>query len=586
MGQRSFEKCKPFFVTPPREQDRNSCCCRVHVEMRMIFQVCMAYRKSLLEKDPTREGVYPLYTHLNDLVNVTLCEKEDGERLHRLCCLCRECDNCGVNKLPLMAEELDVSETTVKLKWQAYEYVNVNGGRRIQIVTKETPPGELFSKLKLLLVSFPSHQFRSIWQHDQMKKLAENLPLGHVCCVHDYSENYTCRFQDQIQSMYFSQTQASLHVTILHRHALLAVDNEESTEEEPKIVTEHIFVISSDCKHDHHSVQGCRALVANYLKEIDYKVKVMHEWTDGCSAQYKSRHCMGDISYSEEDFGFKTIRNFYETSHAKGPQDGAGANVKHKADMAVIKRQVIIRNAADLYEFCVENLQQPAQSRYQSENVNLKRRIFFYVEQTNRERRTRYFKEVKGNRSIHSIETGESGRKLRVRKLSCYCDGCMENGVCSNVDYVDVWEEVEMDHEAQMERRSTRADEQLQREQIQDLVAKDSTVAIAAADRGEDYYLLKVTSNGSEVLNRPTTDGWGASYPAGANIFQGHFYIREQEGTMIYWLDQSKEALVYAATVRFICGPFNTVIDGIEGRLSFKVPEQQHLDILESLNGF
>lgn len=59
-----------------------------------------------------------------------------------------------------------------------------------------------------------------------------------------------------------------------------------------------------------------------------------------------------------------------------------------------------------------------------------------------------------------------------------------------------------MEHEAQMERRSTRADEQLQRKQIQDLVAKDSTVAIAAADRGEDYYLLKVTSNGSEVLNR------------------------------------------------------------------------------------
>lgn len=195
-----------------------------------------------------------------------------------------------------------------------------------------------------------------------MKKLAENLPLGHVCCVHDYSENYTCRFQDQIQSMHFSQTQASLHVTILHRHALLAVDKEENTEEEPKIVTKHIFVISSDSKHDHHSVHGCRALVANYLKDIDYKVKVMHEWTDGCSAQYKSMHCMGDISYSEEVFGFKTIRNFYETSHAKGPQDGTGANVKHKADIAVIKCQVIIRNAADLYEFCVENLQQPAQS--------------------------------------------------------------------------------------------------------------------------------------------------------------------------------------------------------------------------------
>ncbi len=44
------------------------------------------------------------------------------------------------------------------------------------------------------------------------------------------------------------------------------------------------------------------------------------------------RHCT--------DFGYVTIRNYFETSHAKGLQDGAGANLKHKADIAVIKRQV------------------------------------------------------------------------------------------------------------------------------------------------------------------------------------------------------------------------------------------------------
>lgn len=55
---------------------------------------------------------------------------------------------------------------------------------------------------------------------------------------------------------------------------------------------------------------------------------------------------------------------------------------------------------------------------------------------------------------------------------------------------------------------------------------------------------------------------------------------------MIYWLDQSKYALVYTAMERFICGPFNLVTGSSEGRLSFKVPEQQHLNILESLNSF
>ena len=38
IGQRTFEKCKPFFVKQAREQDRVLCCCRTHVETRMLFQ--------------------------------------------------------------------------------------------------------------------------------------------------------------------------------------------------------------------------------------------------------------------------------------------------------------------------------------------------------------------------------------------------------------------------------------------------------------------------------------------------------------------------------------------------------------------
>ena len=50
----------------------------------------------------------------------------------------------------------------------------------------------------------------------------------------------------------------------------------------------------------------------------------MHEFCDGCAAQYK-RHCFGYVSESVSEFGFtKMIRNFFETSHAKGPQDAAG----------------------------------------------------------------------------------------------------------------------------------------------------------------------------------------------------------------------------------------------------------------------
>ena len=100
---------------------------------------------------------------------------------------------------------------------------------------------------------------------------------------------------------------------------------------------------------------------------------------------------------------YKTIRDYFETSHGKGPQDGAGANLKHKEDMEVIKRKAIIQNAKDLFKFAQDNLKTPAPSRYQSVNVQLKTQVFFYVEKVDRDRRGRYFKEVKGNRSIRSV---------------------------------------------------------------------------------------------------------------------------------------------------------------------------------------
>ena len=46
---------------------------------------------------------------------------------------------------------------------------------------------------------------------------------------------------------------------------------------------------------------------------------------------------MGDIAQSSSDFGYITICNYFETLHTKGCKDGAGANLKHKADMGVIK---------------------------------------------------------------------------------------------------------------------------------------------------------------------------------------------------------------------------------------------------------
>jgi hypothetical protein len=86
----------------------------------------------------------------------------------------------------------------------------------------------------------------------------------------------------------------------------------------------------------------------------------MHEFTDGCSAQYKSRNCIGDVSRIQEELGYsKIIRNLYETSHAKGPQDAAGGFLKHQTDMAVLRGREMIQSTKDFFDFVDNKLRIP-----------------------------------------------------------------------------------------------------------------------------------------------------------------------------------------------------------------------------------
>ena len=137
----------------------------------------------------------------------------------------------------------------------------------------------------------------------------------------------------------------------------------------------------------------------------------------------------------------------------------------------------IIQNAHDLFEFAQEKLHVP------SEKASLSRRIFFYVEQHDRNRPRRYFKEVKGNCAVHSILAREQSGYLQLRELSCYCDHCIANDFasCDNASFVKNWQEHVLELQVP-ERRATRNDVIEIREGLLDLVLRNSIVVIASAN--------------------------------------------------------------------------------------------------------
>lgn len=90
---------------------------------------------------------------------------------------------------------------------------------------------------------------------------------------------------------------------------------------------------------------------------------------------------------------------------------------------------------------------------------------------------------------------------------------------------------------------------------VADLAAKDSVVAIAAAnDPDYDYYLMKVKSDGLVELDEPTTDDYGCTFPRGSLGLKGYFFVRYNIIDMTYKLNKNKTAFVLAGTVRHVCG--------------------------------
>ena len=140
---------------------------------------------------------------------------------------------------------------------------------------------------------------------------------------------------------------------------MLEYDGIQSTEDSPVIIKEHVFTILDDLSHDGYAVQHIRNLIHNFLiDEVHYQVDLLHEFTmDGCSAQYKSRHCMGShVLLSNKDFGVVTQRNYFETLHTKGEQDAAGAHIKQRAAMAVVQNEATTQSGHDLYSLLSSNL--------------------------------------------------------------------------------------------------------------------------------------------------------------------------------------------------------------------------------------
>ena len=152
--------------------------------------------------------------------------------------------------------------------------------------------------------------------------------------MQDFSKNYTCLVPEEVQSLHWSQTQATLYPVVIYR------------KESDNIIEKQLVYISDDLHHN--------------------------EFNDGCSAQYKSIWVFWLFAKQT----VKTDCVFFESSHGKGPSDGVGGVRKTMCAAAVSGNKVLLQDAKEMYTYLHLN-HTIAKCPFQNGHISFRK--YFYI---------------------------------------------------------------------------------------------------------------------------------------------------------------------------------------------------------------
>jgi hypothetical protein len=280
-------------------------------------------------------------------------------------------------------------------------------------VTKSGSPNVFLDELLNEVSFMSSHLFTATWQYQQFSSIKQNMPEGWVVLIEDFAENYRTFYHDEIQSAHWQYEQVTVHPVVTYYRC-----PELGCEE---VVTESIVCLSDDTKHDADAVHAFNTTINEHLSKKIENIQHQVQFSDGCSAQYKSRCPFMDVSCGADDYGFTVERNFFGSRHGKGPCDGLGAVTKQATRRAIERKEATVQNAKDMYDLCCKTL---SVTKGKNEKCCHKLRTFFLVSDINRSRSRNPVNAVQGTRGIHNVRGIKCGT-IETRNLSCFCNDCL-----------------------------------------------------------------------------------------------------------------------------------------------------------------
>lgn len=376
----TFFKMRPVnIVTAQKGAKKIKCVCTYHSnvsrKVSVLNKFCRQHKLDCL-----------VVNNEETMSNLTICSSSTGMLPVDMVCINRQCSSCGPELILNHYFRLIELHSQTVFHWTKWENVS----RKVldkktglfviksfnEVVRKSGFLNEVLDELIADLKGFPLHIFRAKWQRQELRNIQQNLPENDVLMVADFSENLQIQFSEETIASHVKSSGVSLLVAAIYRHA------NHSTVNEPKILFENYNFFSDSSRHDHHFVHHCTSLIMNHLNGPGHEkdIQKLHRYTDGCSSQFRSRHCLRDLSYSMNDFGVEQVTfNYGETSEFKNVTDGLGGVVKKLiSDSVLCDDELVLSSPKDIVNYAKNKFQfVKSTSSNISNDIDLDSRYFF-----------------------------------------------------------------------------------------------------------------------------------------------------------------------------------------------------------------
>lgn len=393
----TFIRYRPFYVVTPKINERDTICACVrhsNISLKVLKLKKLGMIKTL---------------NLDDLIMEIACDTNSKE------CMYGKCSKSKEKDIDTSVAEIG-NDTISWLEWELNKK-NLSDGSSTKMVTKKYSKAiktgvvnDLLADFQLEFKNFRQHYFNNRHHQSQFRTCKDNLKFNEAAIICDFSENYTSKYHEEIQSMHFgaSRNQVSLHTGVIYTQSA-------------KI---SFCSLSPSTDHDPGAIWAHLQPVIEFIRKELPKINVLHFFTDGPCTQYKQIKNFFLITRKLNEFQFRYLTwNFFEASHGKGAADGIGGAIKRQLDQNMAYG-IDITHAEEAFKFLSDKTK--IKLFYISEEeVHLQQNIINDVNMS--------ILALKGTMQFHQvIASPDNTNVIKYRDISCFCGE--DQGLCECYD--------------------------------------------------------------------------------------------------------------------------------------------------------